>query len=85
MNKYLFIHLEVQDGTRRHDHRVLHITKAKNINFAAERYVSTFWGYSSRPFKGDWWYTSEISLRLKRVVKLTKSEYKLLERIMYEL
>jgi hypothetical protein len=82
MVKYLFIHLEVQDGERRHDHRVLHTTKAKNINFAAERYVATFWGYSSRPFKGDWWHVGEIALRLKRVVKLTKSEYNLINRIM---
>ena len=43
--KYLFIHLEIQDGERRHDHKVLHITTAKNLNFAVEKYVATFWGY----------------------------------------
>jgi hypothetical protein len=53
-NKYLYIYLVVQDGERRHDHKVLHITKANNLAFAAERYVSTFWGYGKVNKESRW-------------------------------
>lgn len=75
MVKYLFIHLEVQDGERRHDHNVLHTTKASNIDFAAERYVSTFWGYGTRSKNSDWWDYGECAGRLKSYKELTKEEF----------
>ena len=44
--KYLFIILEVQDGEHCHTHKVLHTTRCKSIEFAAQYYAAHFWGYS---------------------------------------
>lgn len=82
--KYLFIHLEVQDGERRHDHRVLHTTNAKNIEFAAQRYVASFWGNGYRDDRNsEWWNVNagEIALRLRNVTELTEAEYKFMHDI----
>ncbi len=74
MKKHLFIKLQVQDGERQHDHMVLHTTNANNIEFAAQRYVSTFWGDGER--EGDfWWFDGEITARLDKVVEITEKEY----------
>ena len=81
--KYLFITLAVQDGERRHDHRCLHTTNAKNIEFAAQRYAASFWGFGERQNKEDdfWWVNGEITIRLTSVIELSKSEYKLMSDI----
>ena len=76
--RYLFIHLEIQDGERRHNHRVLHITKADNLNFAVERYVSTYWGYGKVDKSSRWWDYGECAGRLKSFTELTKGEYDML-------
>ena len=80
--KHLFIHIEVQDGERRHDHKVLHCTTAKNINFVAERYVSTFWGHGKVDKKSRWWDYGDCSGRLKHVEELTSTEYEILKRFL---
>ncbi len=80
--KHLFIHIEVQDGERRHDHKVLHCTTAKNINFAAERYVSTFLGYSKVDKESRWWDYGDCLGRLKHVEELTSTEYEILKRFL---
>ncbi len=74
MKKHLFIRLQVQDGERQHDHKVLHTTNATNIEFAAQRYVSTFWGQGERE-DDFWWFDNEITARLEKVVQITKKEY----------
>ena len=81
--KYLFITLDVQDGERKHTHRILHTTNAKDIEFAAQRYVANFWGYGERQNKEDdyWWVNGEITCRLYSVVELTEAEYKLMSEI----
>jgi hypothetical protein len=81
--KYLLITLAVQDGERRHDHRCLHTTNAKDINFAAQKYAASFWGYGERQSKEDdfFWFFGEITVRLTSVVELTEYEYKLLSDI----
>jgi hypothetical protein len=83
MIKYLFITLDVQDGERKHTHRILHSTPGENIEFAAQRYVASFWGYGERLNKEDdyFWVGGEITLRLSNVVELTEYEYKLMSRI----
>jgi hypothetical protein len=78
MIRYLFIHLEVQDGDRRHYHRILHTTKASNLNFAVERCVSTYWGYGKADKQSRWWNYGECSGRLKSFTELTKEEYEML-------
>ena len=83
MERYLFIHLSIREGERQHDHRVLHTTKAKNINFAAERYVSTYWGWGERE-DDFWWFHGEIIGELVKVVELTKTEYDLMREIFNE-
>lgn len=80
--KHLFIHIEVQDGERRHDHKVLHCTTAKNINFAAEKYVSTFGGYGKVDKKSRWWNYGGWAGRLKHVEELTSTEYEILKRFL---
>ena len=81
--KRLFITLDVQDGERKHTHRVLHTTPGENIEFAAQRYVASFWGYGERYNKEDnyFWVDGEITLKLSNVVELSEYEYKLMSRI----
>lgn len=81
--KYLFITLDVQDGERKHTHRILHTTNAKNIEFAAQRYVANFWGYGERQNKEDdfWWFFGEITCRLYTVVEISEYEYNLMSAI----
>jgi hypothetical protein len=82
MKKHLFIRLQVQDGERQHDHKVLHNTKANNIEFAAQRYVSTFWGKGERE-DDFWWFDGEITARLEKVVEITEKEYNRLYALFY--
>jgi len=77
--RYLFIQLEIQDGERVHDHRVLHTTKAIDLNFAVERYVSTYWGYGEVDKQSRWWDYGECTGRLKSFTELTKEEYEMLD------
>jgi hypothetical protein len=81
--KYLLITLAVQDGERRHDHRCLHTTNAQSIDFAAQRYAASFWGYGERQNKEDdfFWFFGEITVRLTAVIELTEYEYKLMSDI----
>ena len=75
--RYLLINLEVREGERVHDHHCLHGTEGKNINFAAERYVSTFWGYGERE-DNQWWFHGEIIIKLESVVEISKHEHDLM-------
>ena len=80
--KYLFIELKVQDGEREHNHRILHTTRAKNINFAAERYAAKFWGEGEREPKDNyWWVNGEITIRVDYVVEITLEQYNLMSTI----
>jgi hypothetical protein len=80
--KYLFITLEVQDGEHRHTHRVLSVTGGNNIQFAAQRYASMYYGENG-DHNGDWWnfYSGTIAVKMVRVVELTEFEYKLMSDI----
>ncbi len=79
--KYLFITLEVQDGEHRHTHRILHTTRCKNIQFAAQRYASTFWGVGERT--DNWWYVQSgtMAIRVAHVNEITEYEYKVMSAI----
>lgn len=79
--KYLFITLSVQDGERNHTHRVLHTTNAKDINFAAERYAATYWGYGSHDEDGRWWFNGEMAIKVDNVVELSSNDYYLVNSI----
>ena len=81
--KYLLITLAVQDGERRHDHRLLHTTNAQSIEFAAQRYAASFWGFGKRYNKEDdfWWVNGEITIRLSNVIELSLYEYQLMNRL----
>jgi hypothetical protein len=78
--RYLLITLKVRDGEREHTHRCLHTTKAKSLWFAAQRYVSTFWGYGERE-DDFWWFDNEITAELDHFVELTESEYNFISAI----
>lgn len=79
--KRLFIELKIRDGERDHDHRVLTSTLGNNIQFAAQRYASSYWGYGKRD--GNYWYVDggEIAIKVTSVVEITEFEYKLMSRI----
>jgi len=81
--KYLFIELSVQDGERQHTHLCLHATKAKNLDFVAQRYAAQYWGESYRD--DDVWYAhgGEIAIRLTRFKELTKAKYLFLHNLFY--
>jgi len=83
MLRYLFITLDVHDGERTHTHRVLHRTKCKNINFAAEYYAAHFWGYAMREDCGWSAWGGEILIEVSKVVELTSSKYEYLSRLFY--
>jgi len=76
--KYLFITIKVQNGEYIHIERVLHTTKAKNIDFAAERYTSKLFGFGERE-DDFWWFFNEITAKCLYVKELTKSDYDFLE------
>ena len=78
--KYLFIELKIRDGEREHDHRVLTSTLGNDIQFAAQRYASSYWGYGERD--GNYWYVDgEIAIKVTSVVEITEFEFKLMSRI----
>ncbi len=82
--KHLLITLEVQDGEHRHTHRVLHTTRAKNIGFAGERYVSTY--YENFAYRNDVWWNfngGTIAVRLERVVELSYEQVEMLKPLLY--
>ena len=83
--RYLFIQLKVQDGEREHTHRVLHTTTGTNLQFAAERYVATFWGFSELEKDTGSWYAhgGEIALSLDKYIELSFDEFKQLSRLFY--
>ena len=79
---HLFIHLVIQDGERQHDHKVLHTTKCKNLDFAVEWYVAHFWGLGERWFNDDRWFFwgGEIAGELKSYSELTEDEFNILNK-----
>ena len=82
--KYLFIILIVQDGENRHDHKILHTTKCKDINFAAQWYASHLYGYGELTQHGkDWWefYAGCIAVQMYTVRELSEYEYNLMSDI----
>ena len=73
--KYLFISILVFDGEMRHDHRVITMTRAKNIEFAAQNYVAHYYGYGERDHN-DWsFHGGTIIARLVNYEEITKEEY----------
>ena len=82
--KYLYIEIEVREGEYEHNHRVLHTTNCKSLEFAVEWYTAHFWGYGSRDFDDDWWWwNGEHCGRTYKWKELTKEEYEFMNRIMY--
>ena len=81
--KYLFITMFIRDGERVHTHRVLHTTKCKNIDFAAEYYAAHFCGPSSREDCGWLAWGGEIFIEVSKVTELTLSEYEYLSGLFY--
>ena len=82
--KHLFIELTVRDGEREHTHRVLHTTKAENIEFAVQRYVAGYWGFPDYR-DGKSWYAhgSEIAITLDRYKVLTPEQYEVMNEVFY--
>ena len=81
--KYLFIHLEVQEGEYRHDHKLLHVTKCNNLDFAVEWYVAHYWGQGERDYNDEWWWWSgDHCGRLKHYKELTKREFNFLNKFL---
>ena len=75
--KYLFIELKIQDGERQHTHRVLTTTLAENVQFVAQRYAASYWGYGKREDKDDyWWVDGEITIKVVRVTELNEFMYR---------
>lgn len=81
--KYLLITIDAREGERVHTHRCLHTTTGNNIQFAAQRYISTYWGWGER--EDDWWwFHGEITLELRMVKELSEYEYRLMSELFSE-
>lgn len=80
--KYLFISLEVYDGERIHDHRILETTNGKDIYFAAQKCAATYWGLGKLEDE-KWWFNNEIAIKLKKVEELTKEKFDELWKLFY--
>jgi len=75
--KYLFIELQIQDGERQHTHRILITTLAENVQFVAQRYAASYWGYGKREDKDNyWWVDGEITIKVVRVTELSEFMYR---------
>jgi hypothetical protein len=77
--KHLYIHLQVQEGEYRHDHKVLIDTNCTNLEFAAEYYVAHFWGYGELD-DGWWWWNGEHCGRVYNWIEVPEEDYKVLSR-----
>lgn len=73
--KYLFIELRIQDGERQHTHRILTTTLAENVQFVAQRYAASYWGYGERE-NDYWWVDGEITIKVVRVTELNEYMYR---------
>ena len=75
--KYLFIELQIQDGERQHIHRILITTLAENVQFVAQRYAASYWGWGKREDKDNyWWVDGEITIKVVRVTELSEFMYR---------
>lgn len=82
--KYLFIQINIRDGERVHNHRVVIQTKCKNLRFAAQYYIAHYWGESKHDGEGSWYaHGGEIALTLDFFKVISKSTYKLLNNLFY--
>ena len=84
--KHLFIELEIREGEREHTHRVLHTTRCKDLDFAAQHYAAHYWGESFRYQRTDkHWYAhgGEIAIRVYRWKELTAEEFKVIRELFY--
>ena len=81
--KYLFIELEVREGERTHNHRVLLQTKLENVADAVEDYASDYWGESTKD--GDFFMAcnDEISIRVRKYKLLDKKTYDIMHDVFY--
>lgn len=81
--KYLFIELEVREGERTHNHRVLFQTKLDNVVDAVDDYASNYWGESTK--EGDFFMAcnDEISIRICKYKLLDKKTYDIMHDIFY--
>jgi len=80
-NKYLFIHIEIQDGEFVHNHKVVIITKCKSLEYAAIYYVAHYWGYGVRELKNEcWWWHGVLCGRIKDWTEVSKEDYKILSK-----
>ncbi len=77
VERFMFIELCVHEGERIHNHRVLHVTYAKNLDFVANRYAASYWGFGERESRTEdfWWFHGEITVSLHRYKELTEKEY----------
>ena len=76
----LLIKIEIQDGERRHNHKVLHTTYCKNVDFAVEYYVAHYWGQGIREYKNEWWWYGDFAGRLETYYVLTEDEWNILNK-----
>ena len=83
--KYLFIDLEVREGERTHNHRVLIQTKLENVADAVEDYASDYWGESTKEENFFMACNDEISIRVRKYKLLDKKTYDIMHDIFYAL
>lgn len=84
--KHLFINLLIREGEMEHDHRVLHKTNCKSIEFAALWYAAHYWDDEIDYRMDDWFFVhgSTMAIKVDRVKEITEYEYNLMNRIIYE-
>lgn len=81
---HLHIILEVSEGERKHDHRVLTQTYDTNVHRAVRTYAKNFWGES---VKEDEYYVAcggEITIKISKFTILSQFEYDFLSNLYSE-
>lgn len=80
---YIFIHIVVQDGERRHDHKIVFQTKCKNTVFAVMWYVCHYWGFSwlDKESLSVFAHGGEIALKVALFKRISKMEYEIFNKI----
>jgi hypothetical protein len=78
--KYIFIDLKVVNGEYEYSCKSVHVTKAANISFVAEKHAGTFYGGRVSRSDTSWYfYGGEVAVQVANVKEISEQQYQTLK------